>query len=192
MGRIVLIYPRALSDSLIQTYDYACSFHEEWTFLLRSHWSKMKGLYVFTRYLPFIILAVDLRMSLTPNENSSTCQMLQNVNSGLGIVVATFSECFFILRTYVLWDKNRILLAVMLSTLLSFLVASFIIVFAIGIPAEYATSPIPGITGCYRSSTSFLYFILFLILAVFQLELADTREPSARCPDEPQYILLYM
>ncbi|KAG2106197.1 uncharacterized protein F5147DRAFT_233079 [Suillus discolor] len=107
-----------MSIATIWTYDYACSFHEEWTFLLQSHWSKMKGLYVFTRYLPFIILAVDLCMSLTPNENSSTCRMLQNINSGLGIVVATFSECFFILRTYVLWDKNRILLVAMLSSLL--------------------------------------------------------------------------
>ncbi|KAG1789693.1 uncharacterized protein HD556DRAFT_1395731 [Suillus plorans] len=160
----VLIYPRPLSNSLIQTYDYACSFHE-WTFLLRSHWSKMKGLYIFTRYLPFIILAVDLRMSLTPSENSSTCEMLQNVNSGLGIVIATF----FILRTYVLWDKNRILLTAMLSNLLSFLIASFIIVFAINTPAEYATSPIPGIAGCYLSSTIFLYFIPSLLLSIFQL-----------------------
>ncbi|KAG2050094.1 hypothetical protein BDR06DRAFT_659121 [Suillus hirtellus] len=142
-----------------------------WTFLIRSHWSKMKGLYIVTRYLPFIILAMDLYMSFTPNENSSECGVLQNINSGLSIVIVIFSECFFILRTYVLWDRNRIVLAVMLSNLLFFLIASFTIVFVVGIPAAYATSPIQGITGCYLSSTIFLYFIPFLLLSVFQLGL---------------------
>ncbi|KAG1844397.1 hypothetical protein C8R48DRAFT_735666 [Suillus tomentosus] len=50
-------------------YDYACSLHEEWSFLLQSHWSKMKGLYIVTRYLPFILLITNLYMSFTPNEN---------------------------------------------------------------------------------------------------------------------------
>ncbi|KAG2038817.1 hypothetical protein BDR03DRAFT_283975 [Suillus americanus] len=44
----------------IWIYDYACSFHEEWTFLLRSHWSKVKGLYIVTRYLPSILLTANL------------------------------------------------------------------------------------------------------------------------------------
>ncbi|KAG1795233.1 hypothetical protein EV424DRAFT_1448344 [Suillus variegatus] len=73
------------------------------------------------------------------------------LTEGYCFVISMFSECFFILRTYVLWNKNEILLAAMLSTSLSFLVASFIIVLGIGIriPAAYMTSPIPGITGCY-------------------------------------------
>ncbi|KAG1787372.1 uncharacterized protein HD556DRAFT_1409817 [Suillus plorans] len=161
----------ARSLQFATTYDYACSIHEEWTYLLRSHWSKMKGLYIVTRYLPFIILAMYLYMSLTPNENSSKCGVLQNINTGLSMVIAMFSEWFFMLRTYVLWDKNRILLAAMLSGLLSFLAASFIIIFATAIPAAYTTSPIPGITGCYLGSTNFLYFIPFLLLSVFQLAL---------------------
>ncbi|KAG2361981.1 hypothetical protein BDR07DRAFT_1087974 [Suillus spraguei] len=41
-------------------YDYACTLHEEWTFLLRSHWGKVKCLYIVTRYLPFIPLSMVL------------------------------------------------------------------------------------------------------------------------------------
>ncbi|KAG1795229.1 hypothetical protein EV424DRAFT_628409 [Suillus variegatus] len=160
-----------MSMATIWTYDYACSFHEEWTFLLQSHWSKMKGLYIVTRYTPFIILAMDLYMSFTQNENPGKCRVLQNINPGLGFVIVMFSECFFTLRTYVLWNKNKILLVAMLSTLLSFLIATYSIIFAIGIPAAYATSPIPGIPGCYQSSTSFWYFIPFLLLSVFELGL---------------------
>ncbi|KAG1807882.1 hypothetical protein EV424DRAFT_223995 [Suillus variegatus] len=153
------------------TYDYACSLHEEWEFLLRSRWNKMKCLYIITRYLPFIFLATDLSMYFTPNENPGKCRVLENTQSGLGIVLVIVSESFFIIRTYVLWNKNRILLVAILSTFFTFLVASFSIVFATGVPAAYATSAIPGITGCYQSSTSFQYFIPFLLLSVFELGL---------------------
>ncbi|KAG2070234.1 hypothetical protein BDR04DRAFT_1118567 [Suillus decipiens] len=49
-------------------------------------------------------------------ETPDRCSVLGNVSSGLGISSVFFSESFFMLRTYVLWNKNRILLAVMLTT----------------------------------------------------------------------------
>ncbi|KAG2054147.1 hypothetical protein BDR06DRAFT_1008095 [Suillus hirtellus] len=153
------------------TYDYACSLHEEWTFLLRSHWSKMKGLYIVTRYLPFILLITDLYMSFTSNENPVKCGMLANTSSGFGMLLAVCSECFFILRTYALWDRNRILLAAILGTFFSFLAASVSITVDTTVSAAYATSPIPGITGCYQSSTSDRIFIPFLLFSVFGLGL---------------------
>ncbi|KAG1810936.1 uncharacterized protein BJ212DRAFT_1302249 [Suillus subaureus] len=85
-------------------YDYACSLHEEWTFLLQSHWSKVKGLYIATRYLPFIILTTSLYLGFTPGGNPGKCRVFYNINTG-----------FFIIRTYVLWNNNRILLTTMLS-----------------------------------------------------------------------------
>ncbi|KAG1809139.1 uncharacterized protein BJ212DRAFT_618852 [Suillus subaureus] len=42
------------------TYDYICSLHEEWTFLLRSHWTKVKALYIIARYVPFVITTMNL------------------------------------------------------------------------------------------------------------------------------------
>ncbi|KAG1854068.1 hypothetical protein C8R48DRAFT_323572 [Suillus tomentosus] len=171
------------------TYDYACSLHEEWTFLLRSHWSKMKGLYIVTRYLPFILLITDLYMSFTSNENPVTCGMLANISSGFGMLLAVCSECFFILRTYALWDRNRILLAAILCTFFvsfqsthhtqasgrsisqSFLVASVSITVDTTVSAAYTTSAIPGITGCYHISTSDRIFIPFLLFSVFGLGL---------------------
>ncbi|KAG1899651.1 uncharacterized protein F5891DRAFT_390531 [Suillus fuscotomentosus] len=171
------------------TYDYACSLHEEWTFLLRSHWSKMKGLYIVIKYLPFILLITDLYMSFTSNENPVKCGMLANISAGLGMLLSVCSECFFILRTYALWDRNRILLAAILGTFFvsfqstrqtqasgrsisqSFLAASISITVDTTVSAAYATSPIPGITGCYQSSTSDRIFIPFLLFSVFGLGL---------------------
>ncbi|KAG2127089.1 hypothetical protein BD769DRAFT_1387972, partial [Suillus cothurnatus] len=141
-------------------YDYACSLHEEWTFLHRSHRSKVKSLYIATRYLPFVLLTTNLYVGFTPGGNPGECQMFDNINTG-----------FFILRTYALWNKNRILLAAMLSTL---------------------SRAIPGITGCYYSSTSFQFFIPFLLLAGFELELAGTLKPSQTYSDRCSSIFQLM
>ncbi|KAG2155253.1 uncharacterized protein EDB93DRAFT_93040 [Suillus bovinus] len=121
-----------MSVATFWIYDYACCVHEEWRFLLKSRWTKMKG---------------------------------------LDLVLIIFSEWFFILRIYVLWDNHRILLVAMLSTFLSFLGASSGIVIATTATASYATSAISGITGCYQSSTTYWLFIPFLLLSVLQLGL---------------------
>ncbi|KAG2118395.1 hypothetical protein DEU56DRAFT_143539 [Suillus clintonianus] len=160
-----------LSITTLWTYDYACSLHEEWTFLLVSHWTKVKYLYVVTRYVPFLLLATNLYLSFTPNETPGTCRVLDNICSGLGILSAVCSEGFFVLRTYALWNNNRILLAVMLSTIFTFVIASIGISFATTAPAPFAISTIPGITGCYQSSSSLRLFIPFLLLSAFELGL---------------------
>ncbi|KAG1883967.1 hypothetical protein F4604DRAFT_1919774 [Suillus subluteus] len=152
-------------------YDYACSLHEEWTFLLGSRWSKVKGLYIVTRYLPFILLTINLYLSFTPNDDPGRCSVFDDIDSGIGIVSVIFSEFFFILRTYALWNKNRILLAAMLFTFFTFVGASIGIAFATIAPAVMATSAIPGITGCYRSSSNLPLLAPILLLSVFELGL---------------------
>ncbi|KAG2743810.1 hypothetical protein P692DRAFT_20955656 [Suillus brevipes Sb2] len=158
-----------VSTAMFWIYDYACSFHEEWTFLLQSHWSKVKCMYIVTRYLPFVFLIMDLYLSFTLNENPDKCRVWVNIDTGLGITSAMFSECFFVLRTYALWNNNKIVLAIMLSTFFTFLVASISIAFTTTVPAAYATNAI--ITGCYQSTSSSMLFVSFLLFSVFQLGL---------------------
>ncbi|KAG1895638.1 uncharacterized protein F5891DRAFT_1281011 [Suillus fuscotomentosus] len=152
-------------------YDYACSLHEEWTFLLRSNWSKTKCLYIVTKYLPFIFIITGLYMSFTPNENPVKCGMLVNITSVLGMIAATCADCFFIIRTYVFWNKNKILLAAIVVTYLLCLVGSVSIIVDATASVAYVTSPIPSITGCYQSSTSDRMFIPFVLFSVFGLGL---------------------
>ncbi|KAG1814808.1 hypothetical protein EV424DRAFT_1413533 [Suillus variegatus] len=89
----------------------------------------MKGMYIVTRYLPFILLTTDLYLSFTPDENLGKCRTLDSIGSGLAMLLVICSEWFFILRTYVHWDNNGFLLAAMLSTFFCFLVAAFRIAF---------------------------------------------------------------
>ncbi|KAG2069058.1 hypothetical protein BDR04DRAFT_725822 [Suillus decipiens] len=156
------------STATFWIYDYACSIHEEWSFLLRSDWSKVKVLYIVTRYAPFIILTTVLYLCFTPTENPNKCRMLSNICSGFIMVSAIGSEGFFILRTCALWNNNKILLAALLVAGLIIVGVSLGITFTTA-PTAYATSTIQGITGCYWSSGSLQLFIPYLLLSAFQL-----------------------
>ncbi|KAG2357614.1 hypothetical protein BDR07DRAFT_1612417 [Suillus spraguei] len=189
-----------VSIAALWTYDYACSFHEEWRFLLVSHWTKTKGLYIVTRYVPFLLLAINLYLSFIPMESPNKCRILDNFCSGFGILSIACSEGFFALRTFALWNNNRILLTAILTTFIPVvdILARLLSGHPSALPSPLllpqhvhaltrtlafhyystilfiftdATSVIPGITGCYMSSTSFRLFIPFLFLSVFELTL---------------------
>ncbi|KAG1739548.1 hypothetical protein EDB19DRAFT_2025101, partial [Suillus lakei] len=155
------------------TYDYACSLHEEWTILLRSRWTKVKSLYIITRYIPFLLIVTELYQYFAPNENTNKCQIVISIYSCLSIISVASSEFFFMLRTYALWDNNRIVLAAMLSAFFAIAVAS-VYMNVIGVDASHVTiSAIPGITGCYRTSSGVQIAISFVLLFAFQLGLVS-------------------
>ncbi|KAG2123079.1 hypothetical protein DEU56DRAFT_65542 [Suillus clintonianus] len=166
LGRLVRNYSRPSLNLLIQTYDYACSLYEEWTFLFRSRWTKVKGLYIITRHAPFVLLSTELVKFFTPDK----CLMSLKIHFCLGIISVICSEFFFVLRTYALWSNNRIVLAAVLTTFLAVTVASIVAGF-ITVGASrviVTTNAILGITDCYWSLAA---TIQFLLLFVFQLGL---------------------
>ncbi|KAG2342046.1 hypothetical protein BDR05DRAFT_964726 [Suillus weaverae] len=161
-----------MSMATFWTYDYACSVHEEWKFLYRSRWTKVKVLYVITRYVPFFLIVLGLCGDLTTNdpESPNKCGTMISIYSGFFQMSITCSEFFFILRTYALWNNNKIILVAMLSTLLAVVLSSIGSRFTNTASAHVTTSAIPGITGCYWSSLN-VQFLSFVLLFVFQLGL---------------------
>ncbi|KAG2110021.1 hypothetical protein BD769DRAFT_95826 [Suillus cothurnatus] len=156
------------SMATLWTYDYVCSLHEEWTYLLRSRWTKVKALYIIARCVPLLITTVHLYLVATPNENADKCQILFYVITSSSLISLTCSECFFVLRTYALWNNNRILLKAMLSTLLVVVVLSFITTFTPIVTSYSSASLIPS---CHQNLGSFSFFMPFTLFFVFQLGL---------------------
>ncbi|KAG1810932.1 uncharacterized protein BJ212DRAFT_1526021 [Suillus subaureus] len=89
-----------------------------WRFLLVSHWNTMKGLYIVTRYLPFLLLATNLYLSFIPNETPGKCRVLDNICLGFGILSVICSEGISFLPRTIFRPQNIILLAAVLSTYL--------------------------------------------------------------------------
>ncbi|KAG0703282.1 hypothetical protein DFH29DRAFT_998577 [Suillus ampliporus] len=173
------------------TYDYAFSLHEEWTFLLGSRWTKVKGLYIITRFMPFLVLATNLYLNFSPTENPNKCQTLINMDLSFGIISVTCSEVFFVLRTYALWNNNRFVLAAMLTGFFGVLVGSIGSSFTANATAPYAISSIQNITGCSSSANLFIPFILLfgLELGLFSLTLIRAIQ-SWRTANGPMYAIL--
>ncbi|KAG0703283.1 hypothetical protein DFH29DRAFT_917231 [Suillus ampliporus] len=107
-----------LSMATFWTYDYACSLHQEWTFLLRSRWTKVKGLYIATRSMPFLLFIGHLYLNFNPNGSPGKCEILDNICLGLSITSVSCSESFFVLRTYAFWNNGRFVLVAMVTTFL--------------------------------------------------------------------------
>lgn len=135
-------------------YDYICSFHEEWKFLYRSRWTKVKALYIIARYVPFLFVITDLFLNFSPYENSKKCKILVNIYSGFGVVSLTCSECFFVLRTYALWNSNKIILVAMLSTLFAIIALFIGICFSAIITSHGLRSHLPPPVFAHITSTS--------------------------------------
>ncbi|KAG2040846.1 hypothetical protein BDR03DRAFT_947532 [Suillus americanus] len=168
-------------------YDYISSLHQEWTFLLRSRWTKVKALYIVTRYVPFLIPIVNLYLTVAPNEDNNKCQISINVISSLSLISFVCSECFFIIRTYTLWKKNRILLIAMVSAISAVTVTCTIISFTPIMISDCLrphlhslllahnhsafTDKAIVIPSCPQSLGSFSFFMPFILLFVFQLAL---------------------
>ncbi|KAG2142977.1 hypothetical protein DEU56DRAFT_792787 [Suillus clintonianus] len=169
-GLQVLSY-LCVSMATLWIYDYVCSLHGEWAFLLQSRWSKAKCLYILARNVPFVILTIDLYLYFTPNENPDKCLMLISIYSCFSCISVFCSEYIFVLRTYALWNNNKYVLAATICTSIAFLVASIYIAFTTVDASQVMTSTIPGITGCYRISRSFKLSTPFLLLFVFELGL---------------------
>ncbi|KAG2082584.1 hypothetical protein BD769DRAFT_654549 [Suillus cothurnatus] len=180
-----------MSMSILWTYDYVCSLHEEWTYLLRSRWTKVKALYITARCVHLLITTVHLYLVATPSDNAIKCQILSLIITSLSLISLTCSECFFVLRTYALWNNNRILLIAMLSTLFVVTVLSFITTFT-PIVTSYSSASL--ISSCHQNLSNFPCFMPFTFLFVFQLGLLSLTLirtiQNWRSDDGPLYALL--
>lgn len=159
------------SAATFWTYDYACSLHQELTFLIQSRWTKVKGLYMLTRYMPFLLFVGHLYLNFIPDDNPDKCQMINNICSCFSLISVICSECFFIIRTYALWNNNKFVLATMLTAFLAVVVASVGVLFTATANAPFETSTISGITGCYQSAGSDELFVPFILLFALELGL---------------------
>ncbi|KAG2132920.1 uncharacterized protein EDB93DRAFT_1255036 [Suillus bovinus] len=98
-------------------------------------------------------------------------QQMSDIDQHLLIQISlTCSESFFALRTYALWNNNKIVLVGLLSTAFAMVVTSVGIRFAI-IATSYTA--IPDVPGCSWSTKGVSYLMLFIFLFVFQLGLVS-------------------
>ncbi|KAG0703300.1 hypothetical protein DFH29DRAFT_1068653 [Suillus ampliporus] len=120
------------------TYDYACSLHQEWTFLLRSRWTRnLYRAFSFSTHHPGDELTSRDSVNFNPNRSPSKCEMLDNICSSLSIILVTCSESISPSRRDAIRARSH------------------------GDCLSFPTSAIPGTTGCLNNVVFFIPFLLF-------------------------------
>ncbi|KAJ3737793.1 hypothetical protein DFJ43DRAFT_1135475 [Lentinula guzmanii] len=87
-------------------YDWFISLIREINCVWHSRWSVVKVLYLYTRYAPFIVMAIAAQERISSNCNEMT---FTTIFAGATIGI---SDLILMLRTYSIFNKSRIVLAI--------------------------------------------------------------------------------
>ncbi|KAF9236760.1 hypothetical protein BU15DRAFT_76720 [Melanogaster broomeanus] len=133
-----------VSVLMVWIYEYVITFDEEVTFLKKSKWNTVKIFYLVCRYLPFLFVAVNTSRFLQPGLSVKTCEYyFQFISFANGSIIicaerkitpgrlTSPAKCWpsvmFLVRTYALWDRTRLALAIILVNFMALFIPSVVI-----------------------------------------------------------------
>ncbi|KAF9441779.1 hypothetical protein P691DRAFT_765896 [Macrolepiota fuliginosa MF-IS2] len=166
----------AFVGTAIMVLEWLLTFEMEVTLIWKAEWNVMKGIYIASRYLPFIGVPVALIVGLGEGFSAEGCMMLYKCvtwMSGIGQVTA---DLIFTLRTWVVWGRTR---RMGLCLVVCYIAIWVVILSAVGLYLRtliHVPSPVPQLIGClvqnssefvtviYAAGTTYYAIMLVLIL----------------------------
>ncbi|KAJ3565387.1 hypothetical protein NP233_g7663 [Leucocoprinus birnbaumii] len=163
-----------LSSLTIMAIELLSNLPLEILLVWKSRWNVLKVLYLLSRYIPFVYLTILLyhqfgSQGLEPH----TCRALFKSFAGIFLFSAGVAELMLTIRTWVVWQHNKIM-AYSLAVTFSAMWTAILMLTALGLETEtiYGSSP-PNSwgMGCYVDSNTSEAFIAasYILLAVFDL-----------------------
>ncbi|KAF9234917.1 hypothetical protein BU15DRAFT_65292 [Melanogaster broomeanus] len=137
--------------------------HRKVAFLKKSKWNTMKILYLVCRYLPFLFVAVNTSSRIVSEDMRILFFSLSHSLVGASLSVQSPSVMFLV-RTYALWDRTRLALAIILVNFMAFLIP--IVVLVALFSSTPAIVPVPGITSCGTASQSRILIWSYVLLVI--------------------------
>ncbi|KAH7911020.1 hypothetical protein BJ138DRAFT_1179847 [Hygrophoropsis aurantiaca] len=156
-----------ISGMAILAYDYCLNFDMERSLAWSKPWGFVRILFVLARYIPFIEVPIDLYFSFVP-KSVTNCQPLYEAVSWLNIIGTITAEALLLIRTWVLWGKNRAVLVGLIALAIACIAGSWAVGAVASKLVKYVPPPL-STAGCYQSDSSPLYVWNYVILAVFEL-----------------------
>jgi len=117
----ILVRSTLVVSSTVLLYDFLCTLDQEIAYVWSNPRSFSSMLFFINRYVPFIdtFLSLALKFSIKQREK---CLMYYTIVTWLIILGTIFSEVILMLRTYAIWERNRVM-----RIFLSFLAALILI-----------------------------------------------------------------
>ncbi|KAF8577646.1 hypothetical protein K439DRAFT_1639515 [Ramaria rubella] len=172
----VLIQPARFT---IMFYDYFLTVGLEIKFVWPSKWSLAKALYFTTTYFNFVTLTVSTPGFLSRCSRNPKTNAILEVS--LGLITLCIAESVLLLRTWVLWERNK-KTGIGLLVLFAFLSIPCSTFIALGIrQQDVAAGPQP-----IMGSITFFGFILVAVYETVMLTLIifKAKQHFARAPKE--------
>ncbi|KAG2359836.1 hypothetical protein BDR07DRAFT_188213 [Suillus spraguei] len=148
-------------------YDLVTNLADELDYLLRSRMTLAKGLFLGCRYTPFVICALHIRMTLSPDVEA--CPWLAEINMLFLVIILLCAEYIFVIRTYALWNCDRRVRIALLVMYLIFFCGTVILVVEYGLQLKMANFT----PSCYSSTPISAHFIIlpYIVLLLLEIEI---------------------
>jgi len=146
--------------------DIIFSFGEEVTLVWPSRWSLTKGLYFYNRYSPFVDVFVVIAL-VVRHPSPESCLIRNEIMGYLIIIGTTVSEGILMMRTFALWNRNKLVMWLFLSMIVTIPIANVVIANHFFKSLKYGPSPSPNLVGCFpiqQGNIVWISFVMFLAM----------------------------
>jgi len=167
----IFTYFRFVCGALL-VYDYILTFSDEVNFMWKwkRRWNLFDATYYTVRYLPFFDIGLIYMEQYLPHTNTGLCEMLFSIQSTSFIVGVDLANCILTLRTYVIWNKDKRILATLGVALLASIVGEAYYLAMFLISSRFPGGPVPFVfPGCFVSQADASYaWAAYLVLLVLE------------------------
>ncbi|KAJ8583850.1 hypothetical protein M405DRAFT_827834 [Rhizopogon salebrosus TDB-379] len=152
-------------------YDYIVTLDKEVRLMWGSKWGVPRVLFCMSRYLPFVasIIYQYYAFGHMPDPSDyDECFSLYDAVTWLNVLTICAAEGLLILRTYAMWNCNRLILYGLLVFVTALLTVAFVLEVKAGYTLSYGPPPSPGVPGCYPTNPANVLYTFCMMLVIFE------------------------
>ncbi|KAF9449395.1 hypothetical protein P691DRAFT_759112 [Macrolepiota fuliginosa MF-IS2] len=157
----------AVASAAIMILEWFLTFEMEIALVWKTEWNAMKGIYIASRYLPFINVPIALIFGLNEGFSVEGCKVLYNCIIWMFGIGQAAADLVLMLRTWVVWGKTK--------HMGLFLAACYIVVWVvilIGLALQlwivtYVPSPVPRLMGCIVQNTNVYMTMIYAAATIY-------------------------
>ncbi|KAF8907223.1 hypothetical protein CPB85DRAFT_1312162 [Mucidula mucida] len=157
-----------VSASALYLFDYLLTLSEEIEFIWHAKWNIIKILYLLTRYLPFVNIAVAMWSQFTPNMSLEDCLVSHRMSSWIIVLGISFAEVLLTLRTWAVWNRQPYLTLAMSALFIAVMISGLVVVALFCRSLQFVMLPIPDFRGCFQSAGSSVLLWDAALLTIYQ------------------------
>ncbi|OAX32171.1 hypothetical protein K503DRAFT_631803 [Rhizopogon vinicolor AM-OR11-026] len=152
----------------IWVYDYILCISDSIVYIVKSQWGLATLPYLACSHLPFGFLLLCILEVVQPDASSALCVSYFSVATYIGMLSMFFSECIFVVRAYVVWERRITVFVIISITAYMIPIAIFIHGLTSSVSGECW---IPGVIGYLGTTTTTRLLVAYCLLVVAELEI---------------------